>query len=76
MIINITYDPSVVGAPAGFQTTVDAVAALYENHFTDNLTLNITVVYGALGPNGLGQSQPALASGHFQSGNRQQASRL
>jgi hypothetical protein len=58
MIINITYDPSVVGAPAGFQTTVDAVAALYENHFTDNLTLNITVVYGALGPNGLGQSQP------------------
>jgi hypothetical protein len=58
MIINITYDPSVVGAPAGFQTTVDAVAALYENHFTDNLTLNITVVYGVLGPNGLGQSQP------------------
>ena len=46
MIFNITYDPSVSGAPAGFVTTINAVASFFQSTFTDSVTVNIDVGYG------------------------------
>jgi VCBS repeat-containing protein len=58
MNINLNYDSSTNAAPAGFQTTVAAVASFFQNHFIDPITINITVAFGALASNLLGQSQP------------------
>src|SRR2546423_3666621 len=57
MILNITFDPSVTNsAPAGFVTTVNAVAQFFQNAYSDNVTVNINVGYGKVG----GQTVTAL----------------
>jgi hypothetical protein len=67
MIINVTYDPSVGSAPAGFTSTVNAVIQYFETEFTNPITINIGVGYGevggqALGSGALGESQTYLSS--------------
>src|SRR5712671_7502545 len=58
MIFNITYDPSVTAAQ---QTAVDAVANFFERHYTDAVTVNITVNFADLSAgNGLGRSTTFL----------------
>src|SRR5437588_3900379 len=57
MIFNITFDPSVTNsAPAGFVTTVNAVAQFFQSTYSDNVTVNINVGYGEIG----GQTVTAL----------------
>jgi hypothetical protein len=47
MNLNITYDQSTLkAAPAAFFTAVNYVANLYDERFTDNVTVNIEVGYG------------------------------
>lgn len=67
MNFNITFDASVIKAPAGFTTTVLSVANFYASTFTDNVTVNLSVGFGEVGgsamPNGaLGASQTYLTS--------------
>ena len=67
MIINVTYDPSVASAPAGFTTTVNAVFQYFQSQFTDPISVNISVGYGevggqALGSGALGESLTYLSS--------------
>src|SRR5258708_1868034 len=58
MIFNITYDPSVTAAQ---QTAVDAVANFFERHYTEAVTVNITVNFADLSAgNGLGRSTTFL----------------
>jgi autotransporter passenger strand-loop-strand repeat protein len=47
--INISYDASVANAPAGFESAVSSGVAFFESTFTNPVTLNIDVGYGALG---------------------------
>jgi hypothetical protein len=54
---NLTFDASVSGAPAGFKDAVEAVAKYYEGRILDPVTINLTISYGALGADILGQSQ-------------------
>ena len=61
MDLNVTFDSSVSSAPAGFVTAVDYVVNLYDQVFTNNVTVNIDVGYGeidgqALSSSDLGQS--------------------
>src|SRR5262249_37390009 len=56
MFFNITYGAEVTDAQ---KNAVNAVATFLDNHFTDNVTVNITVDFGALDPNVLGQSSTA-----------------
>ena len=60
LVLNITYDPSVNSAPPGFVLAVNAVAQIFQSIFFDNVTINITVAYGAIG--GLGASSYPLLS--------------
>src|SRR5258706_13545617 len=67
MILNITYDPSVGGAPAGFVTALNAVVSFFQSTFTDSVTVNIDVGYGEvdsqpLDPNALGESITFLSN--------------
>ncbi|MEI9886561.1 MAG: NF038122 family metalloprotease [Rhizomicrobium sp.] len=48
LLINVTYDDSVASAPAGFKAAVDAVVRLYEQTFSDPITINIALGYGEL----------------------------
>jgi hypothetical protein len=62
VIINITYDSSVSGAPAAFKTAVTAAIQFLENTFTNPITINIDVGYGevagqALSSGALGESE-------------------
>jgi hypothetical protein len=59
---NLTFDASVSAAPAGFKDAVEAVAEYYEGRILDPVTINLTISYGALGPNVLGQSQTSVDS--------------
>jgi VCBS repeat-containing protein len=52
MNINITYDSSVT---ATYQTAIDAVAQFFDSHFSDNVTINISVNLADLA-GGLGKS--------------------
>jgi hypothetical protein len=61
LTINISYDPSVASAPAGFTAAVSQVVQFFETHFSDPVTINIAVGYGevgnqALAAGALGQS--------------------
>src|SRR4051794_16149302 len=56
MIFNITFDASVGSAPAGFVSTVNAVAQFLQNAYSDNVTVNINVGFGEIG----GQTVTAL----------------
>src|SRR4051794_38643917 len=67
MIFNLTFGSSTSRAPAGFISTVNQVAQWFQAHFTDNVTVNITVGYGEaggqpLGGGALGQSATFLNS--------------
>ena len=48
MKFNLTYDSSVNSAPAGFKTTVEAVAKYYEGLFLNPVTIILTVAFGPL----------------------------
>jgi hypothetical protein len=56
---NISYDASVLSAPAAFKATVEQVASFYASLFTDNLTVNLTVGFGEVG----GSAMPSGALG-------------
>jgi hypothetical protein len=55
LIINVSYNSDVSGAPAGFKTDIDNVVKLFEGLFTNNATINITVDFSSLG-GALGES--------------------
>ncbi len=46
VVINVTYDSSVGGAPAGFKDVVNSVVQFFENAFNDPITININVGWG------------------------------
>src|SRR5215468_3254284 len=46
LIINLIPDSSVASAPAGFVQAIQAAAAIYEQTFHDNITLNIDYGWG------------------------------
>jgi len=49
LAINVVWDSSVGSAPSAFTAGVVKVAQYFVSHFTDNVTLNITVGYGEAG---------------------------
>jgi hypothetical protein len=57
MNFNITYDPPVT---VDQQNAFNAVATFFEHHFADPVTINITVRFADLSPNGLGRSNTPL----------------
>jgi hypothetical protein len=48
MFVNVAYDQSVGGAPAGFRSAIDRVVALFSAIFTDPVTINIEVGWGGV----------------------------
>src|SRR6476659_2944051 len=56
MFFNIAFDSSVGSAPNGFVATVNAVAQFFQNLYSDNVTVNVSVGYGEVG----GQTVTAL----------------
>ena len=48
MNINLTFDSSTNGAPAGFFATMNAVAQYFDSIFLNPITVNITVGYGSI----------------------------
>jgi hypothetical protein len=67
MQFNITFDASVLSAPAAFKTDVLNVANYYASQFTDPVTVNLTVGFGEVGgsalpSNALGASSTNLLS--------------
>ena len=44
--INVSYDPSVASAPAGFTAAVDAAVQFFETTFSNDITINIAVGWG------------------------------
>ena len=62
LVFNVTYDSSVVSAPAAFQTAFQDAINLYQTTYTDPITINIDVGWGEvdgnpLNPGNLGQSR-------------------
>ena len=57
MQINVTFDPSVNQAPAGFIPAVDYVVNYFHSLFTNNVTLNIDVLYQNLSSGNLAENQ-------------------
>ena len=62
LVFDVTYDPSVVSAPAAFQTAFQDAINLYQTTYTDPITINIDVGWGEidgnpLNPGNLGQSR-------------------
>jgi hypothetical protein len=67
MQFNITFDASVLSAPAEFKTDVLSVASYYASQFTDPVTVNLNVGFGEVGgsalpSNALGASSTNLVS--------------
>jgi hypothetical protein len=67
MQFNITFDASVLSAPADFKTDVLNVASYYASQFTDPVTVNLNVGFGEVGgsalpSNALGASSTSLLS--------------
>jgi FG-GAP-like repeat len=54
--INVTFDSSVSGAPAAFETVVNAVIAFLDATFSDPITINIDVGYGEIDGQSLGSN--------------------
>jgi hypothetical protein len=48
MNLNVSFDQSVSSLPAGFVNAVDYVVNLYDQLFTNNVTVNIDVGYGEI----------------------------
>jgi hypothetical protein len=72
MIINISFDSSVTGAPAAFKTVVNSAVQFLENLFTGPITINIAVGYGevngqSLRSGSLGESEAFLSSYSYSS---------
>ena len=68
MILNVTYDASVSGAPPGFLTAVNQAVTFLQNNFSDPVTINIAVGWGEvngdpLSPGALGENL-AFISGY------------
>ena len=68
--INLSWDASVASAPAGFKTAVQDVVSFYESHFSDHVTLNISVGYGevaglAIGAGAIAESGVYLTSASY-----------
>ena len=59
LAFNITYDSSTSTAPAGFFTAFNYVAALYENAFSDPITINLQVGWGKINGANLGDGNRA-----------------
>ncbi len=64
-VINVTYDSTVAGAPAGFKTAVAAAVSYLETEFSNPVSLNITFGYGKVN----GTALPANAVGSSQTSN-------
>ena len=65
MIINVSYDSSVDGAPAAFKAVINSVVAFFDSTFRDPVTVTIDVGYGeintqAMNAGSLGQSLTLL----------------
>jgi hypothetical protein len=70
VLINVTYDPSVSGAPAAFKNAVSSVVQYFDSQFSDSITINIQVGYGevggsSLGAGALGESETFLSSNSY-----------
>ena len=50
LTINVTYDPSVDGAPAGYKTGLAYAISEFESNFTNGATINIVAGYGVCIP--------------------------
>ena len=57
--INVTYDASAAGAPAGFAQAVNAAVQFFDSTISNNITVNIAFGWGEVG----GQSLDAGALG-------------
>jgi hypothetical protein len=62
LVFNVSYDASVGGAPAAFQSAFQDAISLYQSTYTDPITINIDVGWGEidgnpLNPGNLGQSR-------------------
>ena len=57
MQINVTFDSSVSQAPAGFIPAVNYVVNYFDSLFTNNVTINIDVLYQNLGSGFLAENQ-------------------
>src|SRR5436190_15996517 len=64
MFVNLSFDSSVNSAPAGFVSTVNAVAQFFQNAFSDNVTINLSVGFGEVA----GQTVTALGESITQLG--------
>jgi hypothetical protein len=53
LVFDVTYDPSVVSAPAAFQTAFQDAINLYQTTYTDPITINIDVGWGEVDGNPL-----------------------
>ena len=62
MNINISYDSTLGSAPSGFTAAVQAACNFFDTTFTNNISVNITFSYAAIG-GGLAQSQSYYYSG-------------
>jgi hypothetical protein len=56
LVINISYDPSISSAPAGYLTAIQAAVNYYEQSFSNNVTLNIKFGWSALSGNALAEN--------------------
>jgi PEP-CTERM motif len=62
LLFDVTYDPSVSGAPAGFTSAFSDAIQMYQSTYTDPITINMNVGWGEidgnpLNPGNLGQSR-------------------
>lgn len=48
MQINVSYDPNVSAPPTAVTDAINYVVNLYDNMFTNNISINILVKFGAL----------------------------
>jgi hypothetical protein len=65
MTIHVTYDPSVTGLPnaAQVETAFAAAVQMFQSQYTNSITVNITMYWGAAGPfsgGSLGASSTSL----------------
>jgi hypothetical protein len=65
VIINVTYDSSVGGAPAGFKTAFTAAVQFLENTYTNPITINVDVGYGEINGNPLMSGALGESSTYF-----------
>lgn len=62
MIINLIADDSVASAPPGFVATIQAAAAIMEQTFTNNITINIRFGWGSFNDTEMSNLQGATGA--------------